>query len=64
MEASQEIAERQEEAINGKAPKERLEVLSAKEEALKEREEELTARDEAARIKDAAATIKAERKDS
>jgi hypothetical protein len=60
--AARQAAAQREQAINKRAPREKLEALDAKSEALRAREQELAARDEARRLGDAASRVKAKRK--
>jgi hypothetical protein len=62
LQASRRTAERREEAVNARAPKERLKAVDAKADALRDKEKQLVARDEARRLRDAAGRAKAERK--
>lgn len=62
LEASDNAAGRADEAVNQRAPKERLETLDARSDALRKKEAALTANDEARRLSEAASRAKAARK--
>ncbi len=61
-EGARQAAAQREQAINKRAPRQKLEAVEAKSEALRAREQELAARDEARRLGEAASRVKAARK--
>jgi hypothetical protein len=62
LEANQRTTERVEEVLDQREPRERLDALTAQDEAQREKEKELAARDEARRLEHAAEQAKADRK--
>jgi hypothetical protein len=64
LDATREIAEQTDEALEDQANKDRLDTLEARSDAVRKKESELAARDEARRLRGATSRTKSERKRS